>query len=153
MPGRAPISIADAHAQLTAPGSPFEMEVVDIDGRPAKTWKNAMPSIRALVEASRAHGDASFIVYEDEGMTFAQHYHGLRDHGARRAPRASARALSSALSWTGIRTRVADLESAAESSWRAVVAMVPWSQVCTSAPSLAKPTSYHRVDGTLDGTP
>ena len=74
MPGRAPISIADAHAQLTAPGSPFEMEVVEIDGRPTKTWKNAMPSIRALLEACRAHGDASFIVYEDEGMTFAQHY-------------------------------------------------------------------------------
>lgn len=55
MPAPAPISIADAHAQLTAPGSPFEMEIVDIDGRPTKTWKNAMPSIRALLEASRAH--------------------------------------------------------------------------------------------------
>jgi long-chain acyl-CoA synthetase len=74
MPAPAPISIADAHAQLTAPGSPFEMEIVDIDGRPTKTWKNAMPSIRALLEASRAHGDASFIVYEDERMTFAEHH-------------------------------------------------------------------------------
>jgi len=74
MPAPAPISIADAHAQLTTPGSPFEIEVVEIDGRPTKTWKNALPSIRALLEASRAHGDASFIVYEDERMTFAEHH-------------------------------------------------------------------------------
>src|SRR5262245_62811375 len=74
MPGPAPISTADAHAQLTAPGLPFEIAVVDIDGRPTKTWKNALPSIRALLEGSRAHGDSSFIVYEDERMTFADHY-------------------------------------------------------------------------------
>ncbi len=73
-PPPAPISIADAHAQLTRAGSLFEIEVVDIDGRPTKSWKNALPSIRALLEASRAHGDASFVVYEDERMTFAEHY-------------------------------------------------------------------------------
>jgi long-chain acyl-CoA synthetase len=73
-PPPAPVSIADVHAQLTQPGSPFEIEVVDIEGRRTKTWKNAMPSIRAVLEASRAHGDASFIVYEDERLTYAQHY-------------------------------------------------------------------------------
>ena len=68
------VSIADAHAQLTAPGMPFEIEVVEIDGRPTKTWKNALPSMRALLEASRVHGDATFLVYEDERTTFAEHY-------------------------------------------------------------------------------
>jgi long-chain acyl-CoA synthetase len=66
--------MSDVHAQLTAPGAPFEVEVVDVDGRPTKTWKNAMASIRTVLEASRAHGDASFIVYEDERTTFAEHY-------------------------------------------------------------------------------
>ncbi len=73
-PAPAPISVADAHAKLVSAGSPFEIEVVDIDGRPTRTWKNALPSIRALLESSRVHGDASFIVYEDERMTFAEHY-------------------------------------------------------------------------------
>ena len=73
-PPPAPISIAEAHGLLTKAGAPFEMEVVDIDGRPTRSWKNAMPSIRALLEMSRAHGDASFVVYEDERMTFAEHY-------------------------------------------------------------------------------
>jgi long-chain acyl-CoA synthetase len=69
-----PTSIADIHASLTAPGAPFEVEVVDIDGRPTKTWKNAPPTIRALLELSRGHGGATFVVYEDERTTFAEHY-------------------------------------------------------------------------------
>jgi long-chain acyl-CoA synthetase len=67
-------SIAEIHRTLTAPGAPFEVEVVAIDGRPTKTWKNAPPSIRALLELSRGHGEAPFIVYEDERTTFADHY-------------------------------------------------------------------------------
>jgi long-chain acyl-CoA synthetase len=74
VPASPPISIADAHAQLTTAGSPFEIEVVDIDGRPTRTWKHALPSIRALLEQSRGHGDVPFIVYEDERTTFAEHY-------------------------------------------------------------------------------
>jgi long-chain acyl-CoA synthetase len=69
-----PSSIAEIHATLTAPGAPFEVEVVDIGGRPTKTWKNAPPTIRALLELSVARGDATFVVYEDERMTFAEHH-------------------------------------------------------------------------------
>ncbi|MFV0309588.1 MAG: class I adenylate-forming enzyme family protein, partial [Desertimonas sp.] len=58
----------------TTPGQPFEMETVDIDGRPTRTWKHALRSVRALLEHSRTHGDAVFTVYEDERMTFADHY-------------------------------------------------------------------------------
>jgi long-chain acyl-CoA synthetase len=70
----APPSIAEIHALLTGPGAPFEVDVVDIAGRPTKTWKNAPATIRALLEGSRAHGDATFVVYEDERTTFADHY-------------------------------------------------------------------------------
>ncbi len=65
------ISIEDAHAQLLAPGGPFEIEVVEIRGIPTKTWKNAPPTMRTHLERAIEHGDAAFIVYEDERTTFA----------------------------------------------------------------------------------
>ncbi|HEY1448004.1 MAG TPA: class I adenylate-forming enzyme family protein [Caulobacteraceae bacterium] len=65
------MSIAQAHALLTAPGAPFEMEEVVIHGVPTRTWKNAPPSLRAVVEASAAFGDRVFLVHEDERVTFA----------------------------------------------------------------------------------
>src|SRR3712207_1272725 len=79
-------SIAEAHAQLTAPGQMFEMETVELDGQPIRTWKNAPPTLRHVLESSRAHGDLGFLVYEDETLTFEQHFraaahlaHVLRD--------------------------------------------------------------------------
>jgi len=64
------MSIAQAHALLTQPGSPFEMEEVDIFGVKTRVWKNAPPSLRSLLEASRAYGERVFLVYEDERATF-----------------------------------------------------------------------------------
>ncbi len=55
---------------LTAPGQPFEMETVAIDGRPTRVWKNAPPTLRAIAEIGRAHGDATCIVYEDERVAY-----------------------------------------------------------------------------------
>ncbi|HUP85446.1 MAG TPA: class I adenylate-forming enzyme family protein [Acidimicrobiales bacterium] len=66
------ISIDQAHAQLTVPGSPFEIEEVVIRGIPTKTWKNAPPTMRTHLERAKTHGDATFIVYEDERTTFAE---------------------------------------------------------------------------------
>src|ERR1700733_15730795 len=68
------MSIADANEALTAPGQLFEMEALDIRGVPTRTWKNAPPSLRAIMDMSLAHGDATFLVYEDERTTFAEHY-------------------------------------------------------------------------------
>ena len=65
------ISIEEAHAQLTAPGAPFEIEEVVIRGIPTKTWKHAPPTMRAHLDRAKEHGDAAFIVYEDERTTFA----------------------------------------------------------------------------------
>ncbi|HJT08888.1 MAG TPA: class I adenylate-forming enzyme family protein, partial [Stellaceae bacterium] len=50
------------------------MEERDIGGLRTRVWKNAPPSLRAVLEASRAHGDLPFLVYEDERLTFAEHY-------------------------------------------------------------------------------
>ena len=51
------LSLDEVRATLTAPGAPFEMEEVVIRGVPTRTWKHAPPTLRAVLEASRAHGD------------------------------------------------------------------------------------------------
>ncbi len=64
------VSHAKVRAMLTAPGQPFEMETVAIAGRPTRVWKNAPPTLRAIVEASRAHGDTLCTIYRDERVSF-----------------------------------------------------------------------------------
>ncbi len=64
------MSLADAHAVLTAPGARFEMETVPIRGVPTRVWKNAPPSLPWLITAARAYGDRLFSIYEDERVTY-----------------------------------------------------------------------------------
>jgi long-chain acyl-CoA synthetase len=64
------MSIAQATALLTAPGAPFEMETLEIRGRPTRTWKNAPPSLQHCFAAGRAHGSRIFLVHEGERVTF-----------------------------------------------------------------------------------
>ncbi|HEX7758141.1 MAG TPA: class I adenylate-forming enzyme family protein [Caulobacteraceae bacterium] len=68
------MSIARAHALLTAPGTPFEMEEKEIRGVTFRVWKNAPPSLRSVVEAGRAHGDKIFLVHEDERVSYEAFY-------------------------------------------------------------------------------
>src|SRR6185369_12745774 len=69
-----PPTIAEVHAALTAPGQMFEMEEVVIRGVPTRTWKLAPRSLRTVLEQSKAHGDRTFLVYEDDTLTFRQHF-------------------------------------------------------------------------------
>jgi long-chain acyl-CoA synthetase len=64
------MSIAQAHALLTQPGSPLEMEDVVIRGVKTRTWKNAPPTIRHLLQVGRAHANKEFLVYENDRATF-----------------------------------------------------------------------------------
>jgi long-chain acyl-CoA synthetase len=64
------MSIAQAHALLTQPGSPLEMEDVVIRGVKTRVWKNAPPTIRHLLQIGRAHGSKEFLVYENDRATF-----------------------------------------------------------------------------------
>jgi long-chain acyl-CoA synthetase len=68
------VSMAEANATLTAPGQMFEMEELDIRGVATRTWKNAPASLRTVLDLSLGHGDAAFLVYEDERTSFAEHY-------------------------------------------------------------------------------
>ena len=69
--GAAPVPTrAEARAILTAPGAPFEMEEIVVRGIPLRAWKTAPASLRAVFEQSILHGDKTFLVYEDERVTF-----------------------------------------------------------------------------------
>lgn len=67
-------SIREVHEMLCAPGAPFEMEELEIRGTPTRVWKNAPPSLGAILESSRAHGDRTFLLYEDDRWSFARHH-------------------------------------------------------------------------------
>jgi len=66
--------LAEAKALLTAPGAKFEMETIEIRGVPTRVWKNAPPSLRWLIAASRAHGDRLFTIHEDERVSYEANY-------------------------------------------------------------------------------
>ncbi|WP_052216235.1 class I adenylate-forming enzyme family protein [Sphingomonas sp. ERG5] len=68
------ISLAQAQAALTVPGSKFEMDTADIRGVPTRVWKYAPPSLAFLIQAARAYGQNVFTVYEDERVTYEANY-------------------------------------------------------------------------------
>ncbi|MFN3514147.1 MAG: class I adenylate-forming enzyme family protein [Phenylobacterium sp.] len=73
-PGWPAMTIQQAHALMTQPGTPLEIEEKVIRGVKMKVWKHAPPSLRAVVEAGRAHGEKIFLVYEDERVSFEAFY-------------------------------------------------------------------------------
>ncbi len=64
------MSIAEAHAQLTGPGAPFEIEEKVIRGVPTRTWKNAPPTLRDVFLNGRRFADREFLIYDDERATY-----------------------------------------------------------------------------------
>jgi long-chain acyl-CoA synthetase len=69
-----PPSMAQIHAALTGPGAPFEIAEQEIRGVRTRVWKHAPPTLRAVLELSRLHGEKIFLVYEDERMSFDEHF-------------------------------------------------------------------------------
>ena len=49
---------------------PFAIDIVDIRGVPTKVFVNAPGSLRLVWDMSAAHGDATYLVYRDERLTF-----------------------------------------------------------------------------------
>lgn len=60
--------------ELTGPGRPFEVGEATIRGIRTRVWVNAAPTLREVLTQSRRHGDRTFLVYEDETMTFEEHF-------------------------------------------------------------------------------
>jgi long-chain acyl-CoA synthetase len=67
-------SLKEVSALVTAPGQLFEMDEVEIRGTRTRVWKHAPPSLRSILEISRLHGDKTFLVYEDDRLTFEEHF-------------------------------------------------------------------------------
>jgi long-chain acyl-CoA synthetase len=64
------VTLAQANAMLTGPGSPFEIEEREIRGVRLRVWKNAPPTMRELFLSSRAHGRRTFLVYRGERASY-----------------------------------------------------------------------------------
>ncbi len=68
------LSRDEATDRLTGPGGEFEIAEVPIRGVPTKVFTTAPPTLVHTLEASRQYGDRTFVVYEDDRWTFAEHY-------------------------------------------------------------------------------
>ncbi|WP_030456941.1 class I adenylate-forming enzyme family protein [Herbidospora cretacea] len=85
------ISHDQAQAALTGPGQLFEMTQTPGGVR---IWKHAPATFRAMLETTAFHGDKTFVVYEDERLTYAGFFratatlaHALRDSGVAKGDR------------------------------------------------------------------
>jgi long-chain acyl-CoA synthetase len=64
------MTLAQAHARLTAPGAPFEMETLEIDGRSVRAWKNGPKSLPDLFHTACAFGERTFLVHDEERVSY-----------------------------------------------------------------------------------
>src|SRR4051794_10687067 len=64
------ISRDDALRALTAPGADFELVEETVLGLPMRVFRNAPPSLRAILELTRDYADRDAVVYEDERLTY-----------------------------------------------------------------------------------
>lgn len=63
-------ALQEAEQQLTAPGLPWELGDIEVGGRQYRGYSNAPSSMRELLDAGRAHGEACFIQYQDDQWSF-----------------------------------------------------------------------------------
>src|SRR5260370_39744678 len=66
------VSLAEARAILTAPGSRFEMEEMRIRGVGTRIWKHAPPTLRDVFLAGLAHGEGVFLVFDEERANYRE---------------------------------------------------------------------------------
>jgi len=88
------VSLRDATAVLTAPGTRFEMETIEIRGVPTRVWKHAMHDLGELLDLSRTHGERLFTIHDDERVSYEANYRAtaalaraLQDMGVKKGDR------------------------------------------------------------------
>ncbi len=65
------VTLAQAHALMTQPGSMFEMEELEIRGVKTRAWKNGPKTYADIFQFARASfGPRTFLVYEDDRVTY-----------------------------------------------------------------------------------
>ena len=68
---------ADVHAkihEITQPGAFFELEDKHSCGEVFKAYKHANNNLIEIIQGARGHGEAEFIVYEDQRYSYTQFY-------------------------------------------------------------------------------
>ena len=68
----ASMSRDEALRTLTAPGADFEVVEEVVRGLPMRVFRNAPPTLRAVLEATREFAERDAVVYEDERYTYAE---------------------------------------------------------------------------------
>ena len=61
-----------AREELTGPGGDFEIVEAEVLGNTLRIYKNAPPSIREVWAATKDFADRTYLVYEDERITYAE---------------------------------------------------------------------------------
>jgi len=68
------ITREEALAQVTAPGGPFEIAEQEVLGRSMRAYVVPPRTLAEVLVGSRAHGDKTYLVYENERYSFAEHF-------------------------------------------------------------------------------
>lgn len=63
--------LRQVRSELTGPGGDFEIVEADILGQRIRTYKNAVPSLREFWLSTARFSDRTYLVYEDERLTYA----------------------------------------------------------------------------------
>ena len=64
------MSYEEAVAAVTAPGQTFSIVETEVLGQPTKVYEHIFPTLRTLFDTARGRGDETFLVYEDERLSF-----------------------------------------------------------------------------------
>lgn len=67
-------ALVNSEAQLTSPEQAWEIEKQTIDGVEYKCYKNAPKTLAELFAPAREHGDKTFLVYQDEEISFTEFF-------------------------------------------------------------------------------
>ena len=65
-------ALKEVWGELTAPGAPFEVVSVPVQGVPVKAYKNSPMNVRELWLSSAQFGPRDYLVYQDERITYAE---------------------------------------------------------------------------------
>jgi long-chain acyl-CoA synthetase len=64
------LSLAEAHARLTAPGAPFETVETRVRGVAMRVWKHVPTTAAEAFVRARTHGDKEFLVLDGDRISF-----------------------------------------------------------------------------------
>jgi long-chain acyl-CoA synthetase len=64
------LSLAEAHARLTAPGMPFETEEAVVRGVSMRVWKHVPTTAAEVFLLARRHGTREFLIHGDERVSY-----------------------------------------------------------------------------------